>query len=209
MTLDVFLEFKRDFPVRTANHGFLDFDYKKAGKRIDFGEDVLGGSFREHHGNWQQDSTRGLLVEKNKDHPVLKGVQDIWGLTDVYRTYKVGGSLPADCTPLVDGQPLLGRKPDDAINPKLIPLPVAWVRTWTGNTGKTARVFHTTMGSAEDYRNPGLRRLTVNAVYWCLNREKQIDPTSSVDPVGKYEPLPSGFDYAKLKVVPHPPSFYK
>ena len=195
--------------IRTANHGFLGFEYKKGGKKIDFGEDVLGGSFRGHHGRWMADSTRGILVEKNKDHPVLKGVTDIWGLSDVYRTYKEGDRLPAACTPLVDGQPLVGRKPDDAANTKLIALPVAWVKTWTPDSGKTARVFHTTMGSAEDYRNAGLRRLTANAAYWCLAMEEKIDPKSSVDIVGEYAPLASGFDYPKLKVVPRKPSDYK
>jgi hypothetical protein len=195
--------------IRTANHGFLDFQYKKDGKRVDFGEHILGGSFRNHHGRWQQDSTRGIIVEENKDHPILKGVKDVWGLTDVYRTYKEGDSLPAGCTPLVNGQPLMGRKQDDAINPKLIALPVAWVKTWTGNTGKTARVFNTTMGSAEDFQNAGLRRLTANAAYWCLQMEKQIDPASSVEIVGAYEPLRSGFDYKRLKVVPRLPRFYQ
>lgn len=195
--------------IRTANHGFLGFEYKKNGKRVDFGEDILGGSFRNHHGRWQADSTRGIIVEKNKDHPVLKGVTDVWGLTDLYRTFKEGGSLPADCTPLLDGQPLKGRKQDDAVNPDLIALPVAWVKEWTSDKGKTARVFHTTMGSAEDYQNAGLRRLTVNAAYWCLGMEKDIDPKSKVDFVGEYKPLPSGFNYEKLKVVPQKPSFYK
>jgi hypothetical protein len=195
--------------LRTGNHGFLSFDYRKDGKRIDFGNDVLGGSFRNHHGRWQQDSTRGILDEANKNHPVLKGVTDIWGLTDVYRTYKEGGSLPADCTPLVLGQPLMGRNHDDPINPKLVALPVAWVKTWTGNAGKAARVFNTTMGSAEDYRNLGVRRMTVNAVYWCLGMEMQIDPASDVEPVGVYEPLRGGFDYARLKVLPRPVAFYK
>lgn len=195
--------------IRTANHGFLGFEYTKVGKKVDFGEDILGGSFRNHHGRWQADSTRGIVVEKNKDHAVLRGVTDVWGPSDVYRTFKEGGSLPSDCTPLLDGQPLKGRKQDDAVNPDLIALPVAWVKTWTNDKGKTARVFHTTMGSAEDYQNAGLRRLTVNAAYWCLELEKQIDPRSKVDPVGEYRPLPSGFDYPKLKVVPQKPSFYK
>lgn len=195
--------------IRTANHGFLGFDYKKGGKKVDFGEDILGGSFRNHHGRWQADSTRGIVVEKNKDHAVLKGVSDVWGLTDVYRTFKEGGSLPADCTPLLDGQPLKGRNQDDAINPDLIPLPVAWVKTWTSDKGKTARVFHTTMGSAEDYQNEGLRRLTVNAAYWCLGMDEKIDPKSRVDVVGDYKPLSSGFNYQKLNVVPQKPSFYK
>ena len=80
--------------IRTANHGFLDFQYRKDGKRVDFGEHVLGGSFRSHHGRWQQDSTRGMIVQENREHPILRGVQDIWGTSDVYRTYPEGGHLP-------------------------------------------------------------------------------------------------------------------
>ncbi|MFM9068104.1 MAG: ThuA domain-containing protein, partial [Planctomycetota bacterium] len=190
--------------IRTANHGFLGFNYQQDGKRIDFGEHVLGGSFRNHHGRWQADSTRGVIVDEQRAHPILRGVKDIWGLTDVYRTYKEGDSLPAGCTALVLGQPLVGRKQTDEINRELAPLPVAWVKNWTGNSGKTARVFHSTMGSGEDYLNEGLRRLTVNATYWCLGMESQIDPQSSVDLVGKYEPHSSGFNYPKLNVVPRP-----
>ena len=195
--------------IRTANHGFIGFDYQKEGKRIDFGETVLGGSFRSHHGRWQQDSTRGIIVEPNKDHPVLKGVKDIWGTSDVYRTYKEGGRLPEGCLPLVDGQPLKGRKHDDDVNAELIPLPVAWVKTWTGNSGKTARVFHVTMGSAQDFKSEGLRRLTVNAAYWCLNMEADINDKSSMDLVGEYSPPDSGFAYKQLNIVPRKPSFYK
>ena len=195
--------------IRTANHGFIDFNYQKEGKKVDFGESVLGGSFRNHHGHWQQDSTRGMIVAKNQDHPILSGVKEIWGTSDVYRTYEVGGHLPAGCLPLVEGQPLLGRKPDDAVNSELIPLPVAWVKTWTGNTGKTARVFHVTMGSAQDYQNEGLRRLTVNAAYWCLQKESAIKPQSCMDLVGDYRPPDSGFAYQELKIIPRKPSFYR
>ena len=195
--------------IRTANHGFLGFDYRKDGRAVDFGEDVLGGTFRNHHGRWQQDSTRGVIVEENKNHPVLAGVEDVWGPTDVYRTYNEGGSLPAGCTPLVLGQPLAGRNHDDPANPDLIALPVAWVKTWTGNAGKASRIFHTTMGSAQDFRSSGLRRLLINAAYWCMLLEQRIDRNSNVDIVDDYQPLESGFDYEALKVVPHKPSFYK
>lgn len=68
----------------------------------------------EHPGNWHADSTRGQIVEAQKNHPILTGVSDIWGMSDVYRTFPKGRSLPADCTALVWGQPLLGRKHDDA-----------------------------------------------------------------------------------------------
>jgi len=196
--------------LRTANHGFLEnFPYRIDGKAVRFGEDVLGGTFLEHHGNWSQDSTRGLLVEAARGHPILRGVEDIWGPSDVYRTYPEGGSLRPDCTALVFGQPLLGRQHGDAPNPEKEPLPVAWTTTWTGSTGQSARVFHCTMGSARDYQSAGLRRLTINAAYWCLGLEAQIVADGSVDFVGPYAPLDSGFDYAKLGVVPKPVSAYR
>ena len=196
--------------LRTANHGFhAPLPYKIDGKQVNWGEDVLGGSFRGHHGRYHADSTRGLIVEALKDHPILTGVTDIWGNSDVYRTYKEGGSLPAGCTALVWGQPLLGRKPDDAPNPKLEPLPVAWFKTWRTSTGKEARVFQSTMGSGDDFRNPGLRRLVINAAYWGMGLESAISPQSSVDLVGSYEPLATGFDYAKIGVKPKPVADYR
>jgi len=196
--------------IRTANHGFMgSFPYEIDGKKVHFGDDVLGGAFRGHHGNWHADSTRGILVEKMKDHPILRGVDDIWGPSDVYRTYAKGKSLPAGCQALVLGQPLLGRNHDDGVNTEKEPLPIAWTKTWTGSTGKTARVFHVTMGSAKDYESAGLRRLTINAAYWCLGIEQQISPARSVQYVGPYKPLDSGFDYEKLKVVPKKPAAYR
>ena len=195
--------------IRTANHGFIEFDYRQDSKKIDFGDGVLGGAFRNHHGRWHQDSTRGLIVEENKEHPVLKGVTDIWGPSDVYRTYKEGGSLPEGCLPLVNGQPLMGRKHDDAVNAELIPLPVAWVKNWTGNSGKSARVFHSTMGSAQDFQSEGLRRLVVNAVYWCQHMEADIDAASCMDIVGEYDPPECGFDYKELNIEPRKPSVFR
>ena len=195
--------------LRTANHGFIGFDYRKDGERVRFGEDVLGGSFRNHHGRWHQDSTRGFPVEKNRDHPILIGVDDVWGPSDVYRTFEEGGGLPEGCVGLLMGQPLTGRLPDDPPNEELIPLPVAWVKSWTGGAGLSARVFHSTMGSARDFQSAGLRRLLTNAVYWCVGLEEHIRPDSNVELVGPFEPLPSGFDYEKLGVRAYPPAHYR
>lgn len=196
--------------LRTGNHGFhAALPYKINGKQVRWGEDVLGGSFMGHHGRWQADSTRGTIVPEQKDHPILRGVSDIWGNSDVYRTYKEGTSLPVGCTALVWGQPLMGRKPDDPPNPKLEPLPVAWFKLWQTSEGKMARVFQSTMGSATDLENPGLRRLIINAVYWGMGMESDISPNRSVDIVGTYKPLKSGFNYKEIGVVPKPVSAYK
>ena len=196
--------------LRTANHGFRGpLPYKINGKQVRWGEDILGGSFMNHHGRWHADSTRGFFDKDHAQHPILTGVTDIWGDSDVYRTYKEGTNLPAECTALVWGQPLMGRKPDDLPNDKLEPLPVAWVKPWQTSDGKTARVFHCTMGSGIDLKSPGLRRLVINSAYWCTGMEESISASRSVEIVGSYEPLESGFNYDELGVKPRPISFYR
>jgi hypothetical protein len=196
--------------LRTANHGFRGpLPYKINGRQVRWGEDVLGGTFLNHHGRWHADSTRGIVIEERKNHPVLAGVTDIWGDSDVYRTYKEGTSLPEGSTALVMGQPLVGRKYDDPPNEKLEPLPVAWVKNWRTSTGRDARVFHSTMGSGTDLRSAGLRRLIINAAYWGMGMESAISATRSVDIVGAYAPLDNGFNYQKLGVTPKPVSAYK
>ncbi len=128
--------------LRTANHGFRKpLPYKIDGKQVHFGKDVLGGSFQGHHGNWHRDSTRGDVVENMKDHPILNGVSDIWGPSDVYRTFKEGGRLPEDCRALVYGQPLLGREQGGESNPEKEPLPIAWIKNWRTSGGQTAQCF--------------------------------------------------------------------
>ena len=195
--------------LRTANHGFRRaLPYKIDGKQVNFG-DLLGGSFMGHHGNWHRDSTRGDLVEAQKNHPILTGVKDIWGPSDVYRTYKEGTGLPEGCTALVYGQPLIGREQGGATNPKKEPLPVAWFKSWKTSSGKSARVFQSTMGSAKDLENPGLRRLVINAAYWGMGMEEHVTPERSVDFAGDYKPLASGFNYQQLGVVPQAPSAYR
>ena len=195
--------------LRTANHGFFGrMNYKKDGKTVSL-DKLLGGSFRGHHGGWHRESTEGIVVEENKAHPILAGVKRIWGTSDVYRCHTQNSPFPADCTSLVLGQPLMNLEPDAKPNTKKEPLPVAWTKTWTGNSEKPSRIFHFTMGSAEDFANEGVRRITVNAVYWGLKMEQQIDANRTVEIVGDYKPMKAGFNYKKLGVAPHKPAFFK
>ena len=98
---------------------------------------------------------------------------------------------------------------ETAPNKEKIPLPVVWIKNWKTSEGKSARVFHSTMGSGKDLESAGLRRLVVNATYWGLGMEKMITSDSSVDYVGEYQPLASGFNDEKLGVVPKKPAAYK
>ncbi len=190
--------------LRTATHAF-DLKSSKTYQRYTwnskewdggFGRQVLGETWIRHHGQHAKQSTRGILAKGEEGHPILRGIRDgdIWGPTDVYA---VRLPLPGDSRPLVLGQVLQGMKPDDppVAGPQNDPMmPVAWVKTYTGAKGKTARVFTTTMGASEDLESAGFRRLLVNACYWALGMEKRIRPKSSVDIVGEYKPSKFGFN---------------
>ncbi len=195
--------------LRTANHGFMGGKrYFKDEKPVPL-RDLLGGTFMGHHGGWHSESTRGLIVQENITHPILTGVTDIWGTSDVYRCHDENFPFPKDCTSLVLGQPLINLQPDAPANAEKEPLPIAWTKTWVGNKGLSTRIFHFTMGSAEDFQNQGVRQISVNAVYWGLGLEQAISPDRSVDIVGPYQPLQAGFNYESLGVKPHKPNYYK
>ncbi|MCR9117492.1 MAG: ThuA domain-containing protein, partial [bacterium] len=195
--------------LRTANHGFLGGkSYVKDGKSVSMSK-MLGGAFMGHHGGWHREATRGIIVPESKEHAILTGVKDIWGTSDVYRCHSEKSPFPEDCQALVLGQPLVDLTRDAEANPDKEPLPVAWTKTWTGNKDRPTRIFHFTMGSAKDFENAGVRRLTVNAVYWGLAMESAIQKDSTVDIIGDYKARASGFNYEKLGVQPRKPSFYK
>ena len=198
--------------IRTATHAFnlpensTYAKYSWQSKVWDggFGRQVLGETWVNHHGNHAVESTRGIAAPGMQNNPILRGIKDgdIYGPTDVYT---VTLPLPGDCQPLVLGQVLVGMnrddKPVDGVknNPMM---PIAWTKTYKGSAGKTARVFTTTMGAAQDFLSEGLRRLLVNASYWALGMEAQIPAKSNVDIVGSYEPLPFGFGKHKPGVRP-------
>ncbi len=166
--------------LRTATHAFniprgrkyyrLQFERRRGA--VSAGE-ILGETWIDHHGHHGVESTRGVIAPGRGQHPILRGVADIWCPTDVY---KVRLPLPGDSQPLVLGQVLEGMQPTSppVAGPKNNPMmPIAWTKTYRGDKGQVGRVFTTTMGAAADLSNEGLRRLLVNAAYWCLGLEKQ------------------------------------
>ena len=196
--------------LRTANHGLRGTKpYLVNGKKVSQDE-MLGGSFMGHHGGWKREATSGIVVEENKTHPILIGIgkDDVWGTTDVYRCHK-DGVVPDDCTAILLGQPMKTLERDAPANEKKEPLPIAWTKTWTGNKGKASPILHFTMGSAKDFENEGVRRVTINGVYWGLGIEDQIKADSNMDIVGEYKPLKDGFNYEKFGVYPRPASDFR
>jgi len=167
-----------------------------------FGQQILGQTWISHHGRHGRESTRGLIAPGVENHPIVRGCDDIWGPTDVY-TVRI--PLPGDSKVLALGQVLDGMKPTDkpVAGSKNDPMmPMAWTKTYRGTSGQTGRVFMTTMGAATDLESEGLRRLLVNAVYWCVGPEDKIPDQANVDLVGEYKPLPFGFGGFKKGVKP-------
>ncbi|MBV8880122.1 MAG: ThuA domain-containing protein [Planctomycetaceae bacterium] len=167
-----------------------DKDYEKG-----FGRQVLGETWVAHHGSHGKQATRGVPAEGMKDHPILKGCEDIFGPTDVYTA-----APPADAKLLLMGAVLEGMKPEDkpVDGPKNSPMmPVAWTRTY-----KNARIFTTTMGASQDLLAEGTRRMIVNAAYWCLGLEDKIPAKNNVEIVGEWAPTKFGFNGYKKGVKP-------
>ena len=62
-----------------------------------------------------------------------------------------------------------------------------------GRKVREGRVFVTTMGASQDFASEGLRRLFVNACYWCVGLQMRIPPVMDVTMDGEYTPSPFGF----------------
>lgn len=203
--------FHRGVPVvalRTSTHAFKTGlkDLKDFGN---FGKQVVGEQWVSHWGKHKIEATRGIIEPAAKDEPILQGVTDIFGDTDVYEAYP-----PADAKILVRGQVLKGMKPSDPpasyqktrvsdkkqqdVNDPM--MPVAWTRLYKNEKGKTNKIFTTTMGAATDLESEGLRRLIVNAVYWGL--EMEVPRQADVAYVDPFKATMYGFNGYKKGVKP-------
>jgi type 1 glutamine amidotransferase len=196
--------------IRTATHAFQYQRDKKspyAKWSFDstewpggFGQQILGDTWVAHHGAHGSQSTRGVVDSAHADHPILRGVKDVWGPTDVYAITHL---LPTDVV-LLRGQVLQGMQPTDPPvegGPNAPMMPLMWCRE-IGTAHAAQRVVAATIGAAVDLQSSDLRRAFVNAAYWSLHLEAKIDPKSDVSIVGDYAPTFFGFGKAKKGVMP-------
>lgn len=195
--------------LRTSTHAFnYDLNKQSPYARFDwrskewpggFGQQVLGETWVNHHGSHAKESTRGVINDAVKASPLLHGVQDVWGPTDVYGVVH----LPKDAQVLLWGQVLTGMKPTDTPvdGPKNNPMmPLAWTREIKSESGTPQKIFTTTMGAAVDFESEGLRRLIVNACFWAAGVE--IPAKANVAVVGDFKPTMFGFGKFKPGVKP-------
>jgi type 1 glutamine amidotransferase len=188
--------------LRTATHSFnmkrnkespyAKYDFRSREWPGGFGQQVLGETWISHHGHHKKEATRGVINEDYKDHPILLGVKDVFGPTDVYGVK----NLTDDAQVLMHGQVLTGMKPSDppVDGPKNNPMmPLVWVKNYKSENGETSKVFTTTMGASVDLKSEDFRRLLVNGVYWAVEMADQIPEKANVEIVGEFEPTFYGF----------------
>jgi len=184
--------------LRTSTHPFnyrkhLDSPYAKYSwnnKEFEggFGRQILGETWVNHWGAHQKQSTRGVIAEGMENHPILRGVRDVWGPSDVYQITTLSG----DSKPLLLGQVLNGMTPDSPPDTSKKTMPVAWIKSYS-----KGRIFATTMGHAGDFDNEGFRRMVVNACYWAVGLENKITSDYNISIVGIYQPNPIGVNKQK------------
>ncbi|MEZ0326262.1 MAG: ThuA domain-containing protein [Fimbriimonas sp.] len=191
-----FVEYQRSgkplIALRTSTHAFdyppeSQSPYKVYSWRAPEWKQVVGETWVSHWGRHGSQATRGKIVAS---HPVLRGVEDVFGTTDVYEAAPTGVQV------LMRGEVVDGMSPGDspatdkkktaagveqAVNDPM--MPIVWVRE---------QVLTCTMGAATDFVNPGFRRLLVNSVYWGAGLP--VPAAASVELVGSYVPSRFGFD---------------
>ncbi len=147
---------------RTVSHSFKYPDNDPQVSWNAFGEVAFGtppgwgAAGHTHYGH--KSTTDVAIIPEQADHPILTGVDEhfhvpSW-LYQVVPKYPAPGAIPL----------LMGI----SVNPdkKAAPNPVAW--TFTTKSG--ARSFYTSLGHPEDFQVEAFQRLTVNAIFWALNK---------------------------------------
>ena len=124
--------------VRTASHGFQNW--------LLMDREVFGGDYKGH---WKAGPACEVKPAAESPHPVLAGVGGFRSVGSLYKN----PMLAAGVTVLLSGA--AGGKTE----------PVAWVRE-RDTGGKRQRVFYTSLGHPDDFREPAFTTLLVNGLAW-------------------------------------------
>ena len=161
-------------------------DHPNAALNTEWPHEVLGLRWISHHGS--ANSTDAFLVEDQKHHPVLRGVQPFHARSWLYHS---ADHLHANAQPLMYGRAVRGAQPGGEHFSD--PQPVAWMHQREPAYG-AGRSFFITLGNPEDFAEESMRRLSLQGMFWALGREDEIPRQGlDVDLLMEYRPHPSGF----------------
>lgn len=173
--------------LRTATHGFRCGTQTHGIDWNNFGLNFLGEKWVAHHGKHKVEGARGVIVEEQAQHPILRGVNDIFAPSDVYTVKHLDEDK---ATVLVRAAITETMASDSRIlheDPRNKRLQAGiWLHEYTAPNGTTGTSLLSTMGASVDFESEGLRRVIVNAVYHLLDLE--APEKTRVDYVDPYEP---------------------
>jgi len=193
--------------LRTSTHAFTGDAKSGDFKWAEFGLKILGEQWVAHHGKHKIEGCRGIVVEANKGHEVMRGVTDVFAPSDVYTVKNLDETkatmlLRGAVTQTLDpASPILSEDPRN--NPTQA---LAWLRDYTAPNGKTTgHAFNTTAGAAIDFLSEDLRRLIVNAAFHLTGLP--VPARADVGFVDPFHPTFFGFNknasfYADRKLRP-------
>lgn len=150
--------------LRTASHAF---DARGQGPKghfewPKFDPEVLGGNYTGHYERGVKTIAKPPKGIEGLLHPILSGVSlPFTSVTSLYKAKPLAKSAEAV---------LIGTIPGEE------PEPVAWT-----NMYGRCRVFYTSLGGVEDFKNPGFRRMLVNAVFWVMDKKGPEDKIVNVN----------------------------
>jgi type 1 glutamine amidotransferase len=134
--------------VRTASHSFQNW--------LEFDKLVLGCNYGRHYGSGK-DGVKTTITPASDDamsHPILRGIDLKGGAWESAASlYRVTPLLPGT-TPLLNGK-WQSEKEE----------PVAWTNLHNGG-----RVFYTSLGHPDDFKDPRFRKLLTNGILWALDK---------------------------------------
>ncbi len=110
--------------------------------------EILGGNYQGHYG--QEQAPRVEVNDRAKGHPVLAGVKPFRATGGLYRNPEISKDVEVLLT---------GAIPEHTE-------PVAWTRAYKGG-----RIFYTSLGHPEDFKDANFVRLLVNALFWTTRRD--------------------------------------
>lgn len=134
--------------IRTASHAWGEKDNPD---NAVFDRQVLGNHYTGHYGN---EPVAVAPVAAQAAHPVLRGVRP-FNSAKLYKT----GELAPTAIALQHGTNAQGRQVVTLINEY-----------------RGGRMFYTSLGIPEDFRDENFRRLLVNAIHWTTRREPPAGP---------------------------------
>jgi len=178
---------------RTSTHAFLyENNIENQEMNNEWPTNVFGQQWITHHGHFDDGEyplTSVEIIAEKFGQPILHGVEPFKAYSWLYHVdggdYKLGG----DSEPILRGISLKSKhEMYDRLEEFPSTNPVAWTKTY-----KNARVFFTTLGHPKDFKDPSMRSLAINGMYWALGLEEEIPWEGfNVEIEGYYLPNKSG-----------------